>query len=59
MRLANLGSLDIKNLNFDDDGGNDDDIDDGNLEAELNALISGKWNRYRSLNKNTYEAEML
>ncbi|XP_003738228.1 coiled-coil and C2 domain-containing protein 1-like [Galendromus occidentalis] len=41
MNLANLGLLDINDLNFDDDGGNDDDGDDGDLEAELNALISG------------------
>lgn len=40
MNLAGLGLMDINNLNFDEEG-ETDDIEDGDLEAELNALISG------------------
>lgn len=40
MNLAGLGLMDINDLNF--DSKDDDDIDERDLEAELNALMSGK-----------------
>ncbi|XP_022690568.1 coiled-coil and C2 domain-containing protein 1-like isoform X2 [Varroa jacobsoni] len=45
MNLAGLGLMDINDLNF--DSKDDDDIDERDLEAELNALMSGKRHKKR------------